>query len=58
MRAYRLVIREICPVSGVTAGLSPNSIWFVTCTTARMLTKRRAVDFCHVATAICLAAAS
>jgi hypothetical protein len=33
--------------------LSPHSIWFVTSWTAKMLTKRRAVDFCLVATAIC-----
>jgi hypothetical protein len=37
----------------VTAGRSPHSIWFVMSWTAKMLTKRRAVDFCHVATAIC-----
>jgi len=33
--------------------LSPHSIWFVISRTPKMLTKRRAVDFCHVATAIC-----
>ena len=37
----------------VTATRSPHSIWFVMSWTAKMLTKRRAVDFCHVATAIC-----
>jgi hypothetical protein len=37
----------------VTVRLSPHSIWFVISRTAEMLTKRRAVDFCHVATAIC-----
>ncbi len=37
----------------VTAARSPHSIWFVMSWTAKMLTKRRAVDFCHVATAIC-----
>jgi hypothetical protein len=37
----------------VTAGLSPNSIGFVMSPAAQLLTKRRAVDFCHVATAIC-----
>jgi hypothetical protein len=42
----------------VTAGRSPHSIWFVMCWTAKMLTKRRAVDFCHVATAICLGPAA
>jgi hypothetical protein len=38
----------------VTATLSPNNIGFVMSQVAEMLTKRRAVDFCHVATAICL----
>jgi hypothetical protein len=38
---------------GVTGRLSPHSIWFVIPRTAKRLTKRRAVDFCHVATAIC-----
>jgi hypothetical protein len=37
----------------VTAGLSPNNIGFVMPQAAMTLTKRRAVDFCHVATAIC-----
>jgi hypothetical protein len=37
----------------VTAGASPHSIWLVMSWTAKLLTKRRAVDFCHVATAIC-----
>jgi hypothetical protein len=37
----------------MTAGPGPHSIWFVMFRTAKMLTKRRAVDFCHVATAIC-----
>ena len=41
----------------VTALPSPHSIGFVTAATAQMLTKRRAVDFCHVATAICPRAA-
>ena len=41
------------PDGEVTAGLSPNSIRFVMSQAAQMLTKRRAVDFCHVATAIC-----
>jgi hypothetical protein len=38
----------------VTAGLQVNNIWFVQSLTAQMLTKRRAVDFCRVATAICM----
>ena len=38
---------------GVTVRLSAHSIEGVTWTTAGTLTKRRAVDFCHVATAIC-----
>jgi hypothetical protein len=37
----------------VTAGLTPNNIGFVISRAAMTLTKRRAVDFCHVATAIC-----
>jgi hypothetical protein len=37
----------------VTATLSPNNIGFVMSQVTEMLTKRRAVDFCHVATAIC-----
>jgi len=41
----------------VTASPSPHSIGFVTSPTPQMLTKRRAVDFCRVATAICLRAA-
>jgi hypothetical protein len=49
-------IAEITAAWGVTARLSPHSIWFVISRTAKMLTKRRAVDFCHVATAICPAA--
>jgi hypothetical protein len=43
----------IRPGGEVTAGLSPNSIGFVMSPAAQLLTKRRAVDFCHVATAIC-----
>ena len=46
-------IAEITHTVGVTARPSPHSIWFVTSRTAKTLTKRRAVDFCHVATAIC-----
>ena len=38
----------------MTATLRPNNIGFVMSQAAEMLTKRRAVDFCHVATAICL----
>ncbi len=37
--------------------MSAHSIEFVISGTARTLTKRRAVDFCHVATAICPLAA-
>ena len=43
----------ITPVLGVTVGPSPHSIECVISRTAKTLTKRRAVDFCHVATAIC-----
>ena len=46
-------IAEITPALGVTARPGPHSIWFVISWTAKTLTKRRAVDFCHVATAIC-----
>jgi len=41
----------------VTAPPSPHSSGLVTSPTAQMLTKRRAVGFCHVATAICPRAA-
>ncbi len=41
----------------VTVRLSPHSIGFVIAPAAQTLTKRRAVDFCHVATAICPRAA-
>ena len=41
----------------MTVRLSPHTIGPVTAPTAQMLTKRRAVDFCHVATAICPRAA-
>ena len=37
----------------VTAALRVNTIWCVTSRTAQLLTKRRAVDFCRVATALC-----
>ena len=46
-------ITAITPALGVTARLSPHSIRCVISWTAKTLTKRRAVDFCHVATAIC-----
>ena len=38
---------------GVTAALTPHTIVYVLSGTAQMLTKRRAVDFCRVATALC-----
>jgi hypothetical protein len=41
----------------VTAGPAATSIAFVQSLTAQMLTKRRAVDFCRVATAICMRSA-
>ena len=37
----------------MTAEDAPHTIWFVMSRVAKMLTKRRAIDFCHVATAIC-----
>jgi len=50
-------LRAATPDTRVTVRLSPHSIGFVNSRTARMLTKRRAVDFCRVATAICPRAA-
>lgn len=41
------------PGRGVTAALTPHTIIYVHSGTAQMLTKRRAVDFCRVATALC-----
>ena len=41
----------------VTVRPSPHTIGLVIAPTTQMLTKRRAVDFCHVATAICPRAA-
>jgi hypothetical protein len=38
---------------GVTAGPTPHTIVYVPSWTAQRLTKRRAVDFCRVATALC-----
>jgi hypothetical protein len=38
---------------GVTAAPPPHNISYVPSWTAQMLTKRRAVDFCRVATALC-----
>jgi len=38
---------------GVTAALTPHTIVYVLSGTAQLLTKRRAVDFCRVATALC-----
>ena len=38
---------------GVTAEPAPHTIDYVPSWTAQLLTKRRAVDFCRVATALC-----
>jgi hypothetical protein len=38
---------------GVTAALTPHTIVYVLSGTVQRLTKRRAVDFCRVATALC-----
>ena len=38
---------------GVTAAPTPHTIVYVLSGTAQRLTKRRAVDFCRVATALC-----
>lgn len=37
----------------MTGALTPHNIVYVLSGTAQMLTKRRAVDFCRVATALC-----
>jgi hypothetical protein len=42
----------------MTEASQVNNIWGVSSRTAQMFTKRRAVDFCLVATAICCAALS
>jgi len=42
------------PAGQVVTAVAPvNSIGYVPSRTAEMLTKRRAVDFCRVATAMC-----
>jgi hypothetical protein len=41
----------------VTFARMANNIWFVQSLAAQMLTKRRAVDYCRVATAICMRSA-
>jgi len=42
----------------MTEASQVNNIWDVSSLTPQMFTKRRAVDFCLVATAICCAAPS
>ena len=49
----RVTIIPVMATFGVTAAPRVNSIWCVASRAAQMLTKRRAVDFCRVATAIC-----
>ena len=55
--AFKLLKRSILihtvPAQGVTAALTPHTIVYVLSGTAQRLTKRRAVDFCRVATALC-----
>jgi hypothetical protein len=55
--AFKLLKRSILihtvPGQGVTAALTPHTIVYVLSGTAQRLTKRRAVDFCRVATALC-----
>jgi hypothetical protein len=46
-------MRRIGINRGVTAALTPHTIVYVSSWTAQTLTKRRAVDFCRVATALC-----
>jgi hypothetical protein len=41
------------PGGGVTGSLTAHNIGYVPSRTAQTLTKRRAVDFCRVATALC-----
>ena len=52
-----LLKQSIMPYSvagpGVTAAPTPHTIVYVHSGTAQRLTKRRAVDFCRVATALC-----
>ena len=44
---------ETGPDRGVTAASALHTIDYVPSWTAQLLTKRRAVDFCRVATALC-----
>ncbi len=57
VRAFKLLKRSILihtvPSQEVTAALTPHTIVYVLSGTAQRLTKRRAVDFCRVATALC-----
>jgi hypothetical protein len=57
VRAFKLQKRSILihavAGQGVTAALTPHTIVYVHSGTAQRLTKRRAVDFCRVATALC-----
>jgi hypothetical protein len=49
----RSILAHMLPGRGVTAALTPHTIVYVLSGTAQVLTKRRAVDFCRVATALC-----
>ena len=57
IRAFKPLKRSILihtvADQGVTAALTPHTIVNVLSGTAQRLTKRRAVDFCRVATALC-----
>jgi hypothetical protein len=57
IQAFKLLKRSILihtvGSQGVTAALTPHTIVYVLSGTAQRLTKRRAVDFCRVATAQC-----
>jgi hypothetical protein len=52
-RLKRSILTHTAADRGVTAALTPHNIVYVLSGIAQTLTKRRAVDFCRVATALC-----
>jgi hypothetical protein len=52
-RLKRSILTHTAADGGVTAALTPHNIVYVLSGIAQTLTKRRAVDFCRVATALC-----
>jgi hypothetical protein len=52
-RLKRPILTYTLPKRGVTGALTPHTIVYVPSGIAQLLTKRRAVDFCRVATALC-----